>query len=107
MTSGVLLHEVGDRVATTTLNRPGDRDALSADLRAELPRAVRRADADDSVDVVILTGADPALCAGLDLQEVGSGQLDLAAEPDSAAPGPAVRAGVRPAPGSGPRRADR
>ena len=45
------------------------------------PRAPRRPctgrcrdlDADDDVDVVILTGADPAFCAGLDLKELGSG----------------------------------
>jgi enoyl-CoA hydratase len=33
-------------------------------------------DGDDSVDVVILTGADPAFCAGVDLKEVGSGVND-------------------------------
>ena len=89
--SEVLLYEVADRVATITLNRSGARNALSVELRAELPRAVRRADADDAVDVVILTGADPAFCAGLDLKELGSGQLDLAADPGSASPASARR----------------
>ena len=34
-------------------------------------------EADDAVDVVILTGADPAFCAGLDLKELGSGEHDI------------------------------
>ncbi len=69
----VVLYEVADRVATVTLNRPEARNALSRDLRRELPAALERADADSGVDVVILTGADPAFCAGLDLKELGSG----------------------------------
>ncbi|MEZ5203642.1 MAG: enoyl-CoA hydratase-related protein [Acidimicrobiales bacterium] len=35
--------------------------------------AVRDAQDDDAIDVIILTGADPAFCAGLDLKELGSG----------------------------------
>lgn len=69
----VVLYEVADRVATITLNRPEARNALSAEVRRSLPAAVHRADVDDDVDVVVLTGADPAFCAGLDLKELGSG----------------------------------
>ncbi len=72
--SDVVLYEVADRVATVTLNRPEARNALSRDLRRELPAALERADADPGVDVVILTGADPAFCAGLDLKELGAGE---------------------------------
>ena len=68
----VLLTEVADRVATVTLNRPESRNALSSELLRALPAALRDLDADDGVDVVILTGADPAFCAGLDLKELGS-----------------------------------
>jgi enoyl-CoA hydratase len=68
----VLLVEVADRVATLTLNRPGARNALNRDLRKALHRAVLDLDADDEVDVLILTGADPAFCAGLDLKELGA-----------------------------------
>src|SRR5688572_27186685 len=67
-----LLYEVADRVATITLNRPEARNALNAELRGAIPDAMRRADDDDDVDVVILTGSDPAFCAGLDLKELGS-----------------------------------
>ncbi len=69
----VVLVEVSDRVATITLNRPGARNALNTELRRALPKAIAGADQDDEVDVIVLTGADPAFCAGLDLKELGSG----------------------------------
>jgi enoyl-CoA hydratase len=69
----VLTVDVTDRVATVTLNRPEARNALSRELRRELRRAMAGLDADDGVDVVILTGADPAFCAGLDLKELAAG----------------------------------
>jgi enoyl-CoA hydratase len=67
----VVLVDVTDRVATITLNRPDARNALNAELRSALPKAVAACDADDDVDVLILTGADPVFCAGLDLKELG------------------------------------
>jgi enoyl-CoA hydratase len=73
MTSAdVLLIETTDRVRTLTLNRPQARNALSAQLRTAFYAALRAAQADDAVDVVILTGADPVFCAGLDLKELGA-----------------------------------
>lgn len=77
--SDVLLTEVADRVATVTLNRPKARNALNSELLAALPEALSKLDADDEVDVVILTGADPAFCAGLDLKELGSSGGNLGA----------------------------
>jgi enoyl-CoA hydratase len=70
-TSDVALFEVADRVATVTLNRPGARNALSTELLGVLKQLVAEADGRDDVDVLILTGADPAFCAGLDLKELG------------------------------------
>lgn len=67
----VLLIETQDRVRTLTLNRPGSRNALSADLRRRFFGALRDAEGDTDVDVVIVTGADPVFCAGLDLKELG------------------------------------
>jgi enoyl-CoA hydratase len=58
-------------VATVTLNRPAVRNALNAALRGALPTTMERLDRDESVDVIILTGADPAFCAGVDLKELG------------------------------------
>jgi enoyl-CoA hydratase len=67
----VLLIDTEDRVRTLTLNRPRSRNALSSELRRRFFQALRDAEADDAVDVVILTGADPVFCAGLDLKELG------------------------------------
>src|SRR3954452_21768224 len=72
--SDVVLVEVADRVATVTLNRPEARNALSRQLLREMNRAIGEVEADDGVDVVILTGADPAFCAGIDLKKLSSGE---------------------------------
>jgi enoyl-CoA hydratase len=69
--SDVLLIDTRERIRTLTLNRPAARNALSAELRSTLFRALREAEADDSVDVVVVTGTDPVFCAGLDLKELG------------------------------------
>jgi enoyl-CoA hydratase len=68
----VLLTDTRDRVRTLTLNRPKSRNALSSALRTQFFAALRDAEADDAVDVVILTGTDPVFCAGLDLKELGN-----------------------------------
>ena len=70
-----VLVEVDERVALITLNRPEARNALNRAVRKALPAAIERCDADDDVDVMILTGADPAFCAGVDLKEFGSGEV--------------------------------
>jgi enoyl-CoA hydratase len=75
--SDVVLLEVSDRIATVTLNRPAARNALSSEVLRRLPEVVGDADSRDDVDVVILTGADPAFCAGLDLKELGSDGSNL------------------------------
>ncbi len=58
-------------VAIVTLDRPEAMNALSRALRRELDAAIRRIAADDSVSVVVLTGAGRAFTAGLDLKELG------------------------------------
>jgi enoyl-CoA hydratase len=63
-----LLYEVSGGVATVTLNRPEQRNALSAQLLSELVDAMRRARDDAEVRAVVLTGAgEKAFCAGADL----------------------------------------
>ncbi len=92
----VVLLEVADRVATVTLNRPAARNALSAELIATLARLVTEADGRDDVDVLILTGADPAFCAGLDLKELGTDGGVLRRGPDQPRPpAPADTAALR------------
>lgn len=65
-----LVVEVAEGVATVTLNRPRARNALNATLRSALRQAMGELDADGTVRAIILTGADPAFCAGLDLKEL-------------------------------------
>jgi enoyl-CoA hydratase len=62
-----------DAVRVVTLNRPEARNALSIALQSALAVALHAADADDAIACVVLTGADPAFCAGLDLKELGRG----------------------------------
>jgi enoyl-CoA hydratase len=71
MTDDILLIETDERVRTLTLNRPQSRNALSSALRDRFFSALAHTETDDDVDVVILTGADPVFCAGLDLKELG------------------------------------
>jgi len=87
MTDVVLL-EVRDRIATVTLNRPEARNALSVDVLRALPRVMVEADGRDDVDVLVLTGADPAFCAGLDLKELGATGGPLRAGDAGAGRGP-------------------
>jgi enoyl-CoA hydratase len=74
-----VLVEVRGGVATVTLNRPEARNALSSALLVTFGERMRNLGADDEVDVVIVTGADPAFCAGLDLKELGSSGANLSA----------------------------
>jgi enoyl-CoA hydratase/carnithine racemase len=63
-----VLYSVKDGIARLTLNRPEQRNALSAEMMAALHDALLRAGADPEARVVILTGAgDRAFCAGGDL----------------------------------------
>jgi enoyl-CoA hydratase len=72
LNSDVVLLDVSGGVATITLNRPEARNALSSEVLRLLPQRMQAADSRDDVDVIILTGTDPAFCAGLDLKELGS-----------------------------------
>ena len=80
-TDQFVLVDVVDGVATITLNRPEARNALNPALAAAFPKAVATCDARDDVLVIILTGVDPAFCAGFDLRE-------LAGRPRGSEPSP-------------------
>ncbi len=70
MTYEQLIYAVDDRVATITLNRPERHNALSQQLIGEIMEAVKEADADPEVRVVVLTGAGGrAFSAGYDIKE--------------------------------------
>jgi 2-(1,2-epoxy-1,2-dihydrophenyl)acetyl-CoA isomerase len=61
--------EVADAVATITLDRPDDLNALTVPMKQELLAAFRNVERDSAVRVAILTGAGRAFCAGQDLAE--------------------------------------
>jgi enoyl-CoA hydratase len=74
-----LLVEVADRIATVTLNRPRQHNALSRELRTNIGIALESLQADDDVDVIILTGAgDKAFSVGVDLKEFESSPMSPA-----------------------------
>ena len=87
MSNPVVLVDITDRIGTVTLNRPEARNALSTEVLRNLREAMATVDGSDDVDVIILTGADPAFCAGLDLKELGSSGRNLGAGNADATPG--------------------
>lgn len=89
---------VDDGVLLVTLDRPAARNALSAALLPELTRVFRTEAFRTDVDVVIVTGADPAFCAGLDLRELRAAPEELmrVATDDATNPFLALRSVDRP-----------
>jgi len=65
----ILLSDDHGAVRVLTINRPEVRNALSIELLEALHAALADADADSSIRAVVLTGADPAFCAGVDLKQ--------------------------------------
>jgi enoyl-CoA hydratase/carnithine racemase len=68
-------YSVSDRIATITLDRPERLNAFTLVMRGELIDAFDRADADDDVRVVVVTGRGRGFCAGADLER-GAGTFD-------------------------------
>ncbi len=66
-----LIYDVSDNIATVTLNRPERLNAISGGMLASFSDALREADRDHNVRVIILTGAGKGFCSGLDLKEQG------------------------------------
>lgn len=76
MSSVVRLDRSG-ATAIITLDRPEARNALSLVLLEELSDVIDHVATDDEVRAVVLTGTDPAFCAGVDLKELESGDRGL------------------------------
>lgn len=72
MDFGEIRYEVADQVLTITLNRPERLNAWTQTMGDELIEAFDRADADDDVRAIVMTGAGRAYCAGADLQAGGA-----------------------------------
>ena len=75
MSYETILYETDGPVLTITLNRPEKLNAYTATMGAELAQALERADADDAIRAVILTGAGRGFCAGADIS-AGVGSFD-------------------------------
>jgi len=72
MAQGEILYDSADHVATLTWNRPEARNALTATMLGEAMEAVRAAEHDPSVRVLVVTGAGRAFCAGGDTKAMAA-----------------------------------
>ena len=74
VSSEELLYAIRGSVATITINRPERRNAINSDVIQRITDGITRARNDESVSVIVLTGAgDKAFCAGADLGGPGEG----------------------------------
>ena len=78
MTDAHVRCEVDGAILKLTLDRPDKLNAYTAQMGAELAEAFRRADQDDAIRVVILTGEGRGFCAGADIS-AGAGSFDTSA----------------------------
>lgn len=76
MTYEQITTERRDRVLLVTLNRPDRLNAWTYTMSAELVDAIEAADADDGIGAVVVTGAGRGFCAGADIEDTFSTQLD-------------------------------
>ena len=72
MSYSTILYEVEDSILTITLNRPEALNAFNNEMLFELIDACDKADADDDVRAIIITGAGRGFCAGADLSGGGN-----------------------------------
>jgi len=77
-----------DSILTVTINRPDMRNAVDAATAAALAESFRRFDADETLDVAVLTGAGGTFCAGADLKAVAAGRPNALSEVGDGPMGP-------------------
>jgi len=82
MTELVLIDRPAAGVAMVTLNRPEKYNALNSALRGAFAEAMAEASADSGLRAIVVTGADPAFCAGLDLNELGRDDYEFSSDAD-------------------------
>ncbi|MGB7284891.1 MAG: enoyl-CoA hydratase-related protein [Candidatus Acidiferrum sp.] len=87
----VLLEQKHDGIAVLVLNRPDKLNALNSELSTALNDALARIADDDSVHVVVLSGAGRAFCSGGDLGAIGRGRE----RNETAELGPILRSGMQ------------
>lgn len=81
-----VLTEIDGGVGIITLHRPERRNAINAALLELLVTAVHDFDHDPAIGAMVLTGSDPAFCAGLDLAALAGGERIGQAEPGQHGP---------------------
>ena len=86
MTYRDILYETDDRLAFITLNRPEKLNALNNNLRGELMEAMREAEHDDSVGVIVLKAAGRSFSSGYDLSPARTADDDEYVDPRSKLP---------------------
>ncbi|MEE3143861.1 MAG: crotonase/enoyl-CoA hydratase family protein [Pseudomonadota bacterium] len=72
MDYSTILYDLEDNVLLITLNRPEILNAFNRDMMAEMIDALNKADADDNVRAIIVTGAGRGFCAGADISSGGN-----------------------------------
>src|SRR5258705_1165992 len=90
-----IIYEVAENIATITLNRPEKLNAFTGIMMNEMIDAFDKADADDNVRAIIVTGAGRAFCAGADLS-AGPRNFDATRE-ERPEPPTAFKAHCKPA----------
>jgi len=77
-----LLYEIEGRVATITLNRPNRLNAINDVMPGEIAAAVKRAEADRTVHVIVVKGAGKGFCGGYDLVDYAEAEGDVPGSQD-------------------------
>jgi len=77
-----------DSILTVTINRPEVRNAVDAATAAALAEAFRSFDADETLDVAVLTGAGETFCAGADVKAFAAGRPNALSEEGDGPMGP-------------------
>ena len=70
-----IIYDIDEGILTITLNRPDKLNAFTGQMMTEMINALDRADADDTVKAIIVTGAGRGFCAGADLTQILEGSL--------------------------------